>query len=102
MDLSMKDSVLNYSVFQNLNLKFTNFSGSTLIEVDFSDSQLEDSNFNDCNLLGTSFTNTNLTAADLRGAVKYYIEPEFSKIKKAKFSMPEAMILFKALGIEVT
>lgn len=100
-DFSMKNSNLDYSVFQNLSLNFSNFEGSSLKEVDLSECQLQNSNFKGCNLLGTSFTNSNLFEADIRGAVQYYIEPEFTQIKKAKFSMPEAMSLLKAIGVEV-
>ena len=33
--------------------------------------------------------------------INYYIEPEFTKIQKAKFSMPEAMTLLKGIGVIV-
>ena len=42
-----------------------------------------------------------MTKSDFRNATQYYIEPEFTKINKAKFSMPEAMSFFSAIDIVV-
>ena len=70
-------------------------------EVDFAET-----NFSETNLRGTDFTaarfaNTNLTKADLRQAKNYSIRPDSNKIKKAKFSLPEAMLLLYGLDIEL-
>lgn len=43
----------------------------------------------------------NLTKADLRQAKNYSIRPDSNKIKKAKFSLPEAMLLLYGLDIEL-
>ena len=78
---------MNYCVFFGRNLKNTNFSGSTLKEVDFTEANLTAAIFTNADLTLTKFSNTNLEKADFRGAVNFSIEPEFNKVKKAKFSL---------------
>ncbi|OUR96928.1 hypothetical protein A9Q84_11370 [Halobacteriovorax marinus] len=99
--LSFLRSILDLCVFQGLDLVAAKFIESSLKEVDFSDSKLMKASFAETDLLNTIFNNSNLAKADLRGALNYYLEPEFTVIKNARFSMPEAMGLFKGLGIIV-
>lgn len=99
--LSFLRSVLSLCVFQGLDLCSSKFIDCDLKEADFSDSKLMNANFSGSNLINSIFNNSNLSKADLRGALNYYLEPEYTKIKNAKFSMPEAMNLFKGLGIIV-
>ncbi len=97
--VTFTSSSLDYCVFQDLSLKGTKFYDCSLREVDFSDSNLSESSFTKSNLQQTSFTNCNLTSCDFREAVNYYIEPQFTNIKHAKFTMPEAMSLLLAMDI---
>lgn len=78
---------MNYCVFFGRNLKGTDFSGCTLKEVDFTEANLTSAIFTNADLTLSKFSNTNLEKADFRGAVNFSIEPEFNKVKKAKFSL---------------
>ena len=95
------DSQLDYSVFQGLNLTKVKFDRSSLCEVDFSDANITKASFCDTILKNAQFLNANLSEADLRGARDYFIDVRATKVKKAKFSMPEAMALFDPLEIIV-
>ena len=98
-NLDIRDSILDYSVFQDLNLSHSTFKKSSLKDVDFSSSKLSNSDFSSSNLRASSFTGSDLSKCDFRNAVEYNINPSYSKIKKAKFSMPEAMILLQHLDV---
>ncbi len=50
---------------------------------------------------GARFSTTNLSKADFRGATNYSIRPDNNKLKKAKFSLPEATLLLYGLDIEL-
>lgn len=54
-----------------------------------------------CMLLGTSFNKADLSEADLTGSTNYFIDVRYTNIKKAKFSMPEAMSLLTSLEIVI-
>ncbi|MGM0620666.1 MAG: pentapeptide repeat-containing protein, partial [Bacteroidota bacterium] len=60
---------------------------SQLQEADFAACDLRSSIFENCDLLGAVFENTNIEMADLRTSCNYSIDPEFNRIKKAKFSI---------------
>ncbi|MBS0627616.1 MAG: pentapeptide repeat-containing protein, partial [Verrucomicrobia bacterium] len=63
-----------------------------LIEVDFKDTDL----------LGTIFHNSDLSKADFSGSENYEIDVRLNKVKKARFSLPEALGLLRGFDIEVT
>lgn len=98
-NLSIQNSNLDYSVFQELNLGHAIFKDCVIREVDFSQSKMESANFSGSNLRGSFFTGCDLSKADFRDAIEYNIDPQFTKLKKAKFSMPEAMSLLQSLEI---
>ncbi len=98
-DVVFEDCLLNLSVFQGLNLSGTVFKNCSITDVDFSSSKLMHSNFSNSKLSGSVFNESNLENADFRGAVDYFIDSRYSKIRKAKFSMPEALVLLKSLDI---
>ena len=73
--------------FQNMgNLNFT-----FLVEADFAGSDLERALFKGCDLEKANFI----------GAKNYSIDVTANTIKGARFSLPEAISLFAALGIEL-
>ncbi len=100
-ELSFIDSVLDYSVFQDIDGTNSSFKKCSLKEVDFSSSNLKNSNFEEANLIGANFTNSDMSGANFIGAINYFIDPQFVKIKKAKFSLPEALSLLKSFEIEI-
>jgi len=62
---------------------------------------LRSANFSGADLDGTLFNGTNLELANLRSAINYSINPELNRIRKAKFSMPEAVKLLDFFEIEI-
>jgi len=93
---------LDYASFYNLNIPKTNFLNCQLKEVDFIEANLFSSRFPGCDLNGALFENTNLEKADLRGATSYHINPDWNKLKKAQFSMPDVVGLLSHLDIKIS
>ncbi len=77
---------IDYSTFFGTKLMKTKFDKCSLKDTDFSEVNLSSSVFSDCDLTGTIFSNTILDKVDFRTANNYSIDPEFNKLKKAKFS----------------
>jgi fluoroquinolone resistance protein len=100
-DVTFKDCKLDYYCFQSLQLKNTLFINCSIKEADFSDSDISKTDFSGSMLAGTTFSRANLEKADLRRAKDYFIDPKITKIKGAKFSFPDAVVLIEALGAEV-
>jgi uncharacterized protein YjbI with pentapeptide repeats len=92
---------LDYGCFQNMDLRNYEFLDCSIREADFSGANLEKAKITNCILSGTSFANVNLEKADLRNSKSYFIDPKYAKLKQAKFTLPEAVILLEAMGIEV-
>lgn len=99
--VSFKKCLLSYCNFSDLNMKHTHFDGSKIQEGYFSNTILVGADFADVDLSGTLFHNCDLSKADLSSAVRYSIDPRTNKIKKAKFSLPEAIGLLQAFDITI-
>ena len=97
--LEVKDCQLDLSVFQDMDLSHSKFFESSLKEVDFSGSKLVKVQFNECDLSACVFTRSDLSQADLKSAFNYTIDPNYTKLKNAKFSLPEAISLLRSLEI---
>lgn len=98
---SFADCKLDLGSFQGCKLPKTKFVDGTALETDFADADLSGAEFARVNLAGAVFSRANLTKADLRTARGYFIEPQFTKLKGAKFSFPEAATLLTAMGLEI-
>ena len=96
---SFSECILDYSIFHSMNLKCFIFTDCKMMEVEFSESQLAKALINRCMLRGTTFNKANLQEADLRGSTEYFIDVRYTNVKKAKFSMPEALSLLSSLDI---
>lgn len=90
---------MQYCNFSELNLKNCCFEGSKLRESHFSSTNLSGANFRNVDLSGTVFHHSDLTKADFSTASCYDIDPLNNKIKKAKFSLPEAVGLLRGFDI---
>lgn len=99
--VNFKNCILQYCNFSDLNMKHTSFSGSKLREGYFTNTILIGANFSDVDLTGTIFHNCDLCKADFSKAIQYNIDPQTNKIKKAKFSLPEAVGLLRAFDITI-
>ncbi|WP_027127291.1 pentapeptide repeat-containing protein [Gelidibacter mesophilus] len=81
-----ENCIMDYCTFFGTKLKNTHFVKCSLKEADFTESDLSSAVFNDTDLTGTRFLNTILEKAEFRNAKNFAIDPEFNKLKKAKFS----------------
>jgi len=91
---------MQYCNFSDLNMKNSSFIGSKLKDSHFTNTELNGANFSDVDLSGTIFHNCDLSKADFSEASGYDIDPRVNKVKKAKFSLPEAVRLLR--GFDVT
>ena len=69
--------------------------------VDFTEADLKGVKLTGCNFQNATFQNTNLEKADFREAKNYSIDPEQNRLKGAKFSLPEVIVLLDKYQIEI-
>ncbi len=81
------ESVLDYCTFYGTKLKKTIFTSCSLKEADFTETDLSGTMFDKCDLLNAKFSNTILEKTDFRTALNFSIDPEFNKMKKARFAV---------------
>lgn len=91
--------IVNHSTFIGINLSGIKIIDTSAKNVDFREVDLSRVDFTGTDLTDSLFANTNLTGADLTRAKNYTIKPETNNLKKAKFSLPEAMSLLFNLDI---
>ena len=94
-------SRISYSTFSGKNLKKGVFIHCQADEVDFSACNLSLANFTGTDLAGARFAATDLTQANFVGAQRYAINVQENKVRKAKFSLPDALALLDGLGVEI-
>lgn len=95
----MKQCHLKYNYFTEMNFLKFNFSQNEILSSLFADCNLSESSFKGCGLEKTEFFRCNMTKADFRESTGYQIDLESCKLKKARFSFPEALNLLNGLGI---
>lgn len=101
LTISLENCTLNHSSFYKLNIKKTIFKHTQLQETDFTECDLTGSLFDDCDLKRAVFDSTILEKCDFRTSHNYSIDPEINRIKKAKFSLPEALGLLDKYDIDI-
>lgn len=99
--VSFKKCLLTYCNFSDLNMKNTQFEGSKIHETYFTNTILTGADFTDTDLQGTLFHDCDLSLADFTAAARYNIDPRTNKLRKAKFSLPEAIGLLQGFDITI-
>jgi uncharacterized protein YjbI with pentapeptide repeats len=99
--VNFKNCLMQYCNFSDLNMKNSSFHDSSLKESHFTNTILKGADFSGVDLLGTIFHNCDLCNVDFSSSTQYSIDPTTNKIKKAKFSFPEAAGLLRAFDITV-
>jgi fluoroquinolone resistance protein len=93
------ECVINYSTFIGMDLRSITIKQCVAKDVEFSDTNLTQADFRHTDLSASRFVQTNLTEADFTGARGYAIVATLNKLKKTKFSLPEALSLLYGLDI---
>ena len=98
--ITCEDSNISYSSFYGMKLQKMKLYKCIAHDVNFSEANLQLSKFNYTDLQDSIFQNTNLVKANFENAFNYNgIDLINGKIKKAVFSMPEALILLRNFDI---
>ncbi len=100
-DLKFNNCVMNFCVFQTMNISFFNFIDCELKECDFSDASLKSVDFTGSNLTGSFFSRTNLEKANFERAHNYSFDITNNMVKDAKFSYPEVLALLAPFKIRI-
>lgn len=100
--LVFKNCSLSHSTFLGVHLGAVIFRRCELVNVDFRETNVSGADFAFSDLRDSIFLSSDLSNADLRNARNYHIDPSQNKIKKARFSLPEAMALLYSMDIELS
>lgn len=92
---------INYSNFQSLKLPKITITHCEAKELELSEADLHESDFSHTNFEGTVFNKTNLTKTNFSYATNYYIDPRLNTIKKAIFTLPDAVNLLHCFGVVI-
>jgi len=90
---------ISYNTFMELDLTRSQIINCHAKETYFAETNLTKANFAQTDFVDSKFFHSNLTRADFTGAKNYFIIYSQNTIKKAKFSMPEALSLLHGLDI---
>ena len=100
--IKFSKSALNHSTFIGLRLQGLRVLDCTAVNVDFREADLSQADFSGSDLSESLFLHTNLSQADLSQARNYLIDPGANDLKKAIFSLPEAISLLYSMDIVLT
>jgi fluoroquinolone resistance protein len=87
--------------FNGLKMPKTSFKECKMRDCMFSEADISGGSFVDCEFRDTVFHHTNLEKVDFSGAMGYEINPTTNRIKRAKFTLPEAASLLNYLEINL-
>jgi len=85
--------------FFDLELHKMVFEDSQVRETDFTNTKLVDAKIRYCDLEKSLFSNTDFTRADLTGSYNFIINPKNNILKKTKFSQEYCIGLLQDLDI---
>ncbi len=95
------DSNISYCSFFGKGIKKARFKNCLARETDFSDTNLTDADFRGTDLENARFSNCDLSYANFKEARNYYVDLLQNKVRKAQFSLPEALSLLNQFDIVV-
>jgi uncharacterized protein YjbI with pentapeptide repeats len=99
--LSFIRCALNDSTFFGLDLRELKLLDCRAVDVDFTGANCEDADFSHSDLRDSVFRQTRLARANFSEAQNYLINIFNNDIKRAKFTLPEAISLLHCLDIEL-
>jgi fluoroquinolone resistance protein len=99
--IGFTDCDISHSIFMGLELKRIVLTKCVAKNTDFAEANLTQADLTDTDFAESRFLHTNLTEADFTNARNYAIDIATNTIKKAKFSLPEAVNLLRLMDIEL-
>ena len=93
--------ILNDSSFYKMDLRSTQIEECIAHNSDLENTDLSKTNCRKTDFLNAKFGEADLSYADFTGAINYSINPNKTKLKKAKFSLPEAVSLLDVWGVQI-
>lgn len=99
MDIAFTGCVIDSCGFCDMKLKKTPFTGCEIIATDFFGTDLTGADFSRAAFRDAGFDKTVLCGADFTDAKGYAINPAANSLRKAKFSLPDAVALLEMMGI---
>ncbi len=99
LSASYKGCIMRNNIFSNMNLSKYRFSSCDLSEAQFSNIKLKHAVFDDCDLAQCQFHQCDLSYANFTTSRNYYMNAETNNLRKAAFSLPEAVSLLANLDI---
>ena len=100
-EICFENCQINYSNFRMLKLSKIKMVNCEAKEVDFTETDLSDGVFTNTDFERSIFSKTNLVKANFKGARNYYIDVRSNTVKKAHFSLPEALSLLDSLDVVI-
>src|SRR5258706_4703988 len=92
---------VSYSTFIGLELKKMLLTKCNAKNADFAEANLTGADLTHTDFVECRFLHTNLTEADFTFALNYAIDVTLNTVKKAKFSLPEAVNLLRCMNIVI-
>lgn len=99
--LQFNQCILNDSSFLGLSLREMKMVECKAHDVDFRDADFTQADFSHTDFTHSLFSKTILTEANFAEAINYDINIFQNEVKRAKFTLPEAMNLLQHLDIEL-
>lgn len=100
---TLKECSLKYNTFTEMNFNRFDFSdGNEIVGSMFAKCEMQLANFKGVELHETEFYQCDLRKADFRDAAGYKVDILGSRLKDAKFSLPEAVNLLADLKIKLS
>lgn len=93
--------ILNESTFYKMDLRSAEITECIAHNSDFENTNLTKADCRKTDFLNAKFSEADLSYADFTEAINYSINPNNTKIKKAKFSLPEAVSLLDAWDVYI-
>lgn len=91
--------VLDYGILKGLPAK--KLFKCSAREVDFTETDLQEADCRETDFAGATFLRSDLRGANFVGARNYAIDVTQNKVRKARFSWPDAMALTAAFGVVI-
>lgn len=99
--MSFEGCLLDTCNFSQMKLPGAPFKDCVIRDCAFGETELQKADFSGSDLAGTIFQHADLRQANFVRARNYAIDPAGCKVKGAQFSLPEAISLLGAFGIEL-